>query len=135
MGTKFAETVFKDPSSKERTKIGILRRVLSGPFSSRKVKTLVNDKLGKVDYPKMQEQQVNLTTKAVLNLVQNTETLRQKESLPVLGNSCNTVKTWEAAQMLKKELGLCDVGKEDSVHITKYLKKMGSHHHRESIVR
>jgi hypothetical protein len=56
LGTRFAKTVFKDPGSKERTKIGILRRVLSDPFSSRKTKNLVNLELGKVDYPKMYEQ-------------------------------------------------------------------------------
>jgi hypothetical protein len=95
LGVKFAKTVFKDPGSKERTKIGILRRVLSDPFSSRKVKMLVNDELGKVDYPKMHEQQVNSTTKAVLDLVQNTETLRQKEPPPIFGNSCNTERLWK----------------------------------------
>ena len=42
LGVKFAKAVFKDSGSKERAKIGILRRVLSEPFSSRKVKTLVN---------------------------------------------------------------------------------------------
>jgi hypothetical protein len=56
---------------------------------------LVNDELGKVDYPKMHEQQVNLTTKAVLDLVQNTETLRQKEPPPIFGNSCNTERLWK----------------------------------------
>jgi hypothetical protein len=30
----------------------------------------------------------------------------------------------EAVKMLRKELGLCDVGKEDSIHITKYLKRL-----------
>ncbi len=62
LGVKFARTNFKDPGSKERAMIGILRRVLSGPFSSQKVKALVNAELGKVDYPKMHEQQVNSAT-------------------------------------------------------------------------
>ena len=67
--------------------------------------TLVNAELGKVDYPKMHEQQVNSATKAVLDLVQNTETLRCREPPPILGNSCNTDKTWEAVKMLRRELG------------------------------
>ena len=71
----------------------------------------------------MHEQQVNLN-KAVLDLVKNTETLRRKDPPPILGNSCNTDKTWEAVKMLRKELGLCDVGKEDSIHITKCLKRL-----------
>jgi hypothetical protein len=79
--------------------------------------TLVNAELGKVDYPKMHEQQVNSATKAVLDLVQNTETLRCREPPPILGNSCYTDKTWEAVKMLRRELGLCDVEKEDSIHI------------------
>jgi len=72
----------------------------------------------------MHEQQVNSATKAVLDLVQNTETLRCREPPPILGNSCNTDKTWEAVKMLRRELGLCDVEKEDSIHITKYLKRL-----------
>ena len=83
LGAKFARTIFKDPGSKERAKIGILRRVLGDPFSSQKVKMLVNNKLGKVDYSKMHEQQVNSATKAVLDLVQNTETLRFREPSPL----------------------------------------------------
>jgi hypothetical protein len=47
---KFARTIFKDPGSKERAKIGILRRVLGDPSSSQKVKMLVYNELGKVDY-------------------------------------------------------------------------------------
>ncbi len=43
---------------------------------------------------------------------------------PILGNSCNTDKIWKAVQMLKRELGLCDIEKEDSIHITKYLKRL-----------
>ena len=70
---------------------------------------LVNAEVGKVDYPEKHEQQVNSTTKAVLDLVQNTETLRYKEPPPILGNSCNTDKTWEAVKMLRKELGLAGV--------------------------
>jgi hypothetical protein len=89
LGAKFARTIFKDPGSKERAKIGILRPVLSDPFSSQNVKTLVNNELGKVDYPKMHEQQVNSATKTVLDLVQNTETLRFREPPPIFGNSCN----------------------------------------------
>jgi len=65
----------------------------------------------------MHEQQVNSATKAVLDLVQNTETLRYMEPPPILGNSCNTDRTWEAVKMLRKELGLCDVEKEDSTHV------------------
>jgi hypothetical protein len=72
LGVKFARTNFKDPGSKERAKIGILRRVLDDPFSSQKVKTLVNAELGKVDYSKMHEPQVSSTTKAVLDLLQKT---------------------------------------------------------------
>jgi hypothetical protein len=41
-----------------------------------------------------------------------------------LGNSCNTDNTWEAVKMQKRELGLCDIEKEDSIHITKYLKRL-----------
>jgi hypothetical protein len=93
LGFKFERTIFKDPGSKARAKIGILRRVLSDPFFIRKVKTLVNAELGKVDYPNMYEQQVNSTTKAVLDLVQYTEPLRHKEPPPILGNSCSTDKT------------------------------------------
>jgi hypothetical protein len=84
---------------------------------------LVNNELGKVDYSKLHEQQVNSATKAVLDLVQ-TETLRFWDPPPILGNSCNTDKTWEAVKMLKRELGLCDIEKEDSTHLTKYLKRL-----------
>jgi len=66
LGVKFARTNFKDPGSKERAKIGILRRVLSDPFSPQKVKTLVNIELGQVDYSKMHEQQVSQRLKLFL---------------------------------------------------------------------
>jgi hypothetical protein len=84
LGAKFARTIFKDPGSKERAKIGILRRVLGDPSSSQKTKMLVSNELGKVDYSKMHEQQVDSTTKAVLDLVQ-LETLSFREPPPYFG--------------------------------------------------
>ena len=50
--------------------------------------------------------------------------LDKKNPLPILGNSCNTDKTWEAVKMLKKELGLFWCREKDSIHNTKYLKRL-----------
>ena len=96
---------------------------MSNPFSSRKTIDLVRLELGKVDYLKRYQQQVNWTTKLAIDLMQTPETLRQKESFPILEDSYITSRIWESVELLRREMGPCDMGNRDSVHISKYLKR------------
>jgi hypothetical protein len=55
--------------------------------------------------------------------MQTPETLRQKESFPILEDSYITSRIWESVELLRREMGPCDMGNRDSVHISKYLKR------------
>ena len=54
-------------------------------------------------------------------MMQTPETLRQKESFPILEDSYITSRIWESVELLRREMRPCDMGNRESVHISKYL--------------
>jgi len=51
-----------------------------------------------VDYLKLYKQQVNSTTKLAIDLMQTSETLKLKQSLPILGDSYIISRIWVSVE-------------------------------------
>ena len=71
---------------------------LEQPFFPHKKLKNYETRKEKVDYLKLYKQQVNSTTKLAIDLMQTSETLKLKQSLPILGDSYITSRIWVSVE-------------------------------------
>jgi hypothetical protein len=83
LGTKFAKTFFPNPGSRIETRNAILQRVVNDPYTLDETRKLALSELGKIDHPKLYEENKRYTVSATRNLFLNQEqierTLQVKE--------------------------------------------------------
>jgi len=104
LGTKFATTFFPNLGSKIETRNAILQRVVNDPDTSDKTRSLSLDELGKIDYPKLYEENKRYTVLATQNLFLNQEQIERKKKMlvPILGHAAVSRNTFK---LVKSPIG------------------------------
>jgi hypothetical protein len=78
LGTKLSKTFFPNPGSRIKTRNAILQRVVNDPYTSHKTRKLALEELGKINYPKLYEENKRYSVSAAWNLFLNQEQIERK---------------------------------------------------------
>jgi hypothetical protein len=129
LGNKFAKTFFPIPGSRIEIRIAILQRVVNDPYTSHKTRNLALEEFGKIDYPKLYEENKRYSVSSTRNLFLNQEQIERKKKMPVpiLGHATLPRKTLKLVKSLIGQIGQwgrCDMSDFNSRHITTYLKEL-----------